>query len=84
MENISSNFQGHAEVGDTFVPCGTSGRSGRDWKVAVTQQRTFGMLRKLKSSVSRACRIQIWNKNSLIRITCDKLKNKDLMSQLSN
>ena len=51
-------------MGDTFLPCGTSGISGRNLKVALTQQQMIGMLRKLRARVIRRCRIQFGSKNS--------------------
>ena len=56
MKYIWSHFEGDSEVGDTFLPCGTS---GRNLKVALTQQQLIGMLRKLRARVFSTCRIQI-------------------------
>ena len=44
MEHILSHLEGNCEVGDTFLPCGIS---GRNLKVAPTQQQTIGIFRKL-------------------------------------
>ena len=51
MKYIGSHFEGNSEVGDIFLPCGTSGISGGNLQVALTQQQMIGMLRKLRARV---------------------------------
>ena len=51
---------------DTFLPCGTSGESRRNLKVALTQQKMIGMLRKLRARVIRRCRIKLIDSGEVV------------------